>query len=244
MQPDAKKGAVTEYRNRRSHVAIVADTSALITGMVCVESPFRLWPATLNEFTGGAFSYVSPGCNLHRVTIGRYCSIGHALEVLSNHPVHGLTTSPFPYQKIFPAPFDQEPGVAFQNLGNTSIGNDVWIGAGVKIKSGVSIGDGAIVGAGSVVVKNVAPFEIVGGIPAKRIRMRFSDAVIDRILRIRWWQYDLLGLGAPMENPEGALDFIEDRISGSEPLLPYPPNFFRLWSEDGLIKAKRNAAGF
>jgi hypothetical protein len=72
---------------------------------------------------------------------------------------------------------------------STSVGADAWIGAGATIRAGVNIGDGAIVAAGAVVTKDVADYEIVAGVPARRIRMRFSDDVIERLMRLRWWEW-------------------------------------------------------
>ena len=74
---------------------------------------------------------------------------------------------------------------------NPKIQNDVWIGQNVLLKRGITIGDGAVIGAGAVVVKDVAPYEIVGGVPARRIRMRFDEAIVDELLKLKWWQYGI-----------------------------------------------------
>jgi len=103
----------------------------------------------------------------------------------------------------------------------TEIGNDVWIGQGVFIKSGVKIGDGAVIGARSVVVKDVEPFTIVAGTPAKAIRKRFPEPVIERLLATRWWRYSLYDMaGIPFEDVPAALDMIEERASRGE-LMEY-----------------------
>ena len=95
------------------------------------------------------------------------------------------------------------------------IGNDVWIGLGVTILKGVTVGDGAILAAGSVVTKKVAPYSIVGGVAAKHIRYRFDTATIERLLRVRWWDYDLRPLTALIDysNVAAALDMIENSIA-------------------------------
>src|SRR5690606_39214275 len=105
--------------------------------------------------------------------------------------------------------------------------NDVWIGRNVTLMHGVQIGDGAIVAAGSVVTKNVPPYSIVGGMPAKLIRMRFPDGLIERLIRVRWWQYcrnDMPQIA--FDNPERALDQIEDMVAAGR-IKPRPVEYIR-----------------
>ena len=109
----------------------------------------------------------------------------------------------------------------------TTIGNDVWVGSGVRIKAGVSIGDGAIVGAGSVVTRDVVPYAVVGGVPARMIRVRFPDQVVKRLLRVQWWRYNLLGLSLPWDNVMAALDELEKLLADGR-LQPYAPRWIVL----------------
>lgn len=214
----------------------------MLRGQVHLEAPFRTWRCTLSDFRGGAFSYVSPNAALHQMTLGRYCSVGNAVEILSQHPTGGLTTSPFPYQKLFAAPFDAPPHQQYANLADTHIGHDVWIGAGVRIKSGVRIGNGAIVGAGSVVTRDVPAYAVVGGTPARLIRMRHDDATIARIESLAWWRYNLLPLNLPAGSAAEALDVLERLLTDAEhaPAV-YAPGYHRVWRDGNDIKARPEA---
>ena len=131
---------------------------------------------------------------IHReqLVIGKFCSIACGAKFLfncANHALNSLSTYTFPL-------FYQEWGLdkenitqAWNNKGDIVLGNDVWIGFEAVILAGVTIGDGAIVGARAVVTKDVPPYTIVGGVPAKPIRKRFSQEVITRLEKLRWWDW-------------------------------------------------------
>lgn len=92
-----------------------------------------------------------------------------------------------------------------------SIGNDVWTGHHVNIMPGVNVGDGAAIGAGSVVTKDVPPYAVVAGVPAQVKRFRFPDRVIERLLRLKWWELELSDLsGLPFRDAERCLDLVEE----------------------------------
>jgi acetyltransferase-like isoleucine patch superfamily enzyme len=188
------------------------------------EAPIRIFGGVvLHGAAIGAYSYVSPNTTLSSIEIGRYCSIGHNVEVLSRHPTDWLTTSPVPYRDVFPAPFQGSLSDDFSSLTPTVIGNDVWIGAGARITCGVTIGDGAIVGAGAVVTSDVQPFTVVGGVPARVIRSRFATAVVRRIRANPWWDYDLSDVTLPWRDPSEAMTVLERAIATGA-VKPRAPN--------------------
>ena len=130
--------------------------------------------------------------NQDKLIIGRFCSIACGARFLfnsANHRLSSLSTYPFPI-------FFEEWGLdvkditkAWDNKGDIVIGNDVWIGYEAVILAGVTVGDGAVIGTRAVVTKDVPPYTIVGGVPAKPIRERFSRDIIDSLLRIKWWDW-------------------------------------------------------
>lgn len=124
------------------------------------------------------------GATLH---IGKFCSIADEVVIFlgGEHRVDWITTYPFSTLWLEGKGFPGHP----RTKGDVSIGNDVWIGYGAIILSGVNIGHGAVIGAGSVVASNVRPYEIVAGNPARHVRFRFSDMVIDRLCRVAWWDW-------------------------------------------------------
>ncbi len=130
--------------------------------------------------------------NCDRLVIGKFCSIACGAKFLfnsANHSLQSLSTYPFPI-------FFEEWGLsrehvakAWDNKGDIVIGNDVWIGYEAVILAGVTIGDGAIIGTRAVVTKDVPPYAIVGGVPAKPIRKRFSEDTVAALLELRWWDW-------------------------------------------------------
>ena len=130
--------------------------------------------------------------NGDRLVIGKYCSIACGAKFLlnsANHTLRSLSTYPFPiFYEAWGTPVS-EVSSAWDNRGDIVIGNDVWIGYEAVIMSGVTIGDGAIIGARSVVTKDIPPYTIVGGVPARQIRRRFSEETIAALLELKWWNW-------------------------------------------------------
>ena len=143
--------------------------------------------------------------NGDRLVIGKYCSIACGAKFLlnsANHTLRSLSTYPFPiFYEAWGTPVS-EVSSAWDNRGDIVIGNDVWIGYEAVILSGVHIGDGAIIGARAVVTRDVEPYTIMGGVPARPIRKRYAEETIQRLLALRWWDF-------PPEQMRKCLDALE-----------------------------------
>jgi len=144
------------------------------------------------EFEKKCVLYHYPFVNHDRLIIGKFCSIASGARFLfngANHTLSSLSTYPFP---VLASEWELNVPVtdAWDNKGDIIIGNDVWIGFEAVVMAGVTIGDGAIIGSRAVVTKDVEPYSIVGGIPAKIIRKRFSDEQIQKLLEMKWWDWD------------------------------------------------------
>lgn len=139
----------------------------------------------------GDFSYISSNSIIMSTKIGKFSAVG-------NNVICGLAVHPTNFVSVHPAFYStkKQSQISFvdhdfiEEFIPVHIGNDVWIGSNVSIKAGITIGDGAIIGAGSVVTKNVPPYAIMGGVPAKIIRYRFSEEQIHFLEDFRWWDKD------------------------------------------------------
>ena len=196
-----------------------------------IEAPVKISGGVLQCTKVGAFTYFNVNNYIRYVkSIGRFCAFGPDVMVgVANHPIQSLTA-----HNIFPD-WDSDWTKDFQSYyldnksnideirnsqrkemmkkNDVSIGNDVWIGARAIILRGVRIGDGAVIGAGAVVTKDVEPYAVVGGNPAKIIKYRFSSDVIKKLEEIQWWKYgpDILK-GCDVTKISETIDTIKRRI--------------------------------
>lgn len=137
----------------------------------------------------GRYSYIGINSNFSNTNIGSFCSIGpDVLCGLGDHPIDFVSTYPGFYSNQASGSYWFGHVHDFKEQQNTIIESDVWIGAKVIIKGGVHIGTGAIIGAGAVVTKNIPPYAIVGGIPAKILKYRFDENLISLLIESKWWE--------------------------------------------------------
>lgn len=130
------------------------------------------------------------GANAH-VHIGKFTSIADNVKaIMLGHNPDNISTFPFNH-KLFLKTFGSIKGNHPKKYGSINIGSDVWLGYNTTIFGGINISDGAIIAANSTVTRNIKPYEIVGGIPAKYISFRFSEEVIDLLLKVKWWDWPI-----------------------------------------------------
>jgi acetyltransferase-like isoleucine patch superfamily enzyme len=166
---------------------------------------------------------------VRNVKIGRYCSIAANVNISpSQHPVNWLSISDRQHNSAY-LDFNRFGGndVAvkrFVDDKRAEIGNDVWVGINAVIMGGVKIGDGAIVAAGAVVTKDVPPYAVVGGVPAKVIKYRFDEDTIKELLALKWWDYDIADFGeVDWSDVKKAIATIKDRLAKHPEIRPYRP---------------------
>jgi len=142
----------------------------------------------------GAFTYGTPHVKNYdqktKLYVGKYCSFAAQVTILlgGEHRIDYATTYPF---SDIPSPWPEAEKITDMTYskGDVLIGNDVWIGFGATILSGVRIGDGVVIGAGALVSASVKPYSVVGGNPAKTLKMRFDEETVSRLLKLAWWQW-------------------------------------------------------
>ncbi|MBK3733615.1 antibiotic acetyltransferase [Azospirillum brasilense] len=169
-----------------------------------VEAPSKVLGNVGRGCSIGAFTYLQKDTVIEGTEIGRFCSIAASVCIGGGeHPIDWLSTHPFVcdpndvvvgVSRTYPeaqAWFGAKSTRFHGQPGQCRIGNDVWIGHGAIIKRGVSVGDGAVIAAGAVVTKDVPPYAVVGGCPAKHIKSRFDSNTIESLVNLNWWNFDL-----------------------------------------------------
>ncbi len=201
-----------------------------------IESPVRIHGYLNQESYVGAYTYIQSDCQIDGASIGRFCSIAQGVVMSpGEHPTDWLSSHPFVTD-----PNDVAAGLSLYDpsykdwLGpktwcfgggeRTIVGNDVWIGQRAIIRQGVRIGDGAIIASGAVVVKDVEPYAIVGGVPAKIIRYRFEKNVRAALGQLAWWNYDLSSLTTMIDysDIEQSIFYIDRAINSGDVFLLNP----------------------
>ncbi|MFN8295935.1 MAG: CatB-related O-acetyltransferase [Chitinophagales bacterium] len=168
----------------------------------------------VNSSSIGSYSYVAESSEISSATVGKFCSIGAEVLIgVGKHPPNFISTSP-----VFYSILNKQLGFSFsdkqlfEEFSRCKVGNDVWIGSRVMILDGITIGDGAIIAANSVVTKDIPPYSVVGGVPAKLIKMRFDDATIEKLLQEKWWDWNI-------EDIKKKLPFFQKEIKSVDDLF-------------------------
>lgn len=170
------------FFTKESIFSIVYKSKIHKKAAVCMGS--RIYECCIDKY-----SFIGKNTFVFRTSIGAFTSISNNCYIGSlSHPINWVSTSPVFHvgKNVLKKNFAKH---LFVSSKQTTIGNDVWIGEGCKIKAGVTIGDGAIVGMGSIVTKNIEPFSIYAGNPAKKIKNRFEDDVTKKMNRSEWWMW-------------------------------------------------------
>ncbi len=150
----------------------------------------------------GDYSYLCDRCHVMYAQIGKFCSIANHVRINpSNHPTWRATQHHFTYRSSqFGMGEDDAAFFEWRREHPVTLGHDVWLGHGVLVMPGVTVGTGAVVGSGAVVTRDVAPYAMVAGVPAKPLKERFSRDIQDKLLALAWWDWEHESLAAAMDD--------------------------------------------
>ncbi len=196
--PDTNKAFPLEHHNKLCFLKNIVTNPNIIVGDYTYYDDFE----DVRNFEKNVkyhFDFVGD-----KLIIGKFCTIASGAQFImngGNHLTHAISSYPF---SIFGGDWaNAMQGKSYPNKGNVIVGNDVWIGYNATILAGVRIGDGAIIAANATVVKDVEPYSIVGGNPARLIKKRFSDETISKLLEIKWWDWDIKRITVNVQNLTG-----------------------------------------
>ena len=189
----ANEGARDLENKLRFRGAIIDKGSTFSQNTIIHSNVHILENCIINNSQINSFSYVGKNCLVQNTKIGKFCSIANDVSIgLGNHPLDFFSTSPLFYRKQNTFKLQiVDNDLKFEEYQSVIIGNDVWIASRAIILDGVCIGDGSIIASNTVVTKNVEPYSIVGGVPAKVIKYRFNDKKISELKSFKWWDMSL-----------------------------------------------------
>lgn len=166
---------------------------------------------TLMESTFGAYSYAAGDVSIVYADVGRFCSIASHVRINpGNHPMWRVTQNHFTYRRaMYGFGEDDQEFFEWRRAHRCTIEHDVWLGHGVIVMPGVKIGIGAVVGSGGVVTKDIPPYTIAVGVPARPIKLRFAEPIVEKLLAIRWWEWDHATLGQRFDDLLDVETFVE-----------------------------------
>jgi acetyltransferase-like isoleucine patch superfamily enzyme len=211
----------TTYKYRKNN--LILSLNCIITDSKFGQNNFLGENVSLINSSIGDYSYVNRNSKLRNTKMGKFCSIGPNVQIiLGKHPFDYVSSHPVFYSNNKPFPTFAELNY-IKEYGNVTIGNDVWIGEGVLIPSGVKIGNGAVVTARAVVTKDVEPYTVVGGVPAKLIKSRFDYDTVQQIEQSEWWNWD------------------DDRLRASHIMFHKPKDFITMLKNNKTVENNSNS---
>lgn len=151
----------------------------------------------------GAYSYCDRFCDIANTTVGKFANIASFVRIgATDHPLDRASLHHFMYRSAsyWPEALDDADWFAHRASRRAFIGHDTWIGHNAQIKPGITVANGAVVASGAIVTRDVVPYSIVAGVPAKPVRARLSPALADRVQALGWWDWDHTALGAALQD--------------------------------------------